>query len=37
LTIIREETPDKFSVAETVSTRSGARTLTLDEVLFVDP
>jgi DNA-binding beta-propeller fold protein YncE len=31
LTIIREETPDKFSVAETVTTRPGARTLALDE------
>jgi DNA-binding beta-propeller fold protein YncE len=31
LTVIREETPDKFSVAETVTTRPGARTLTLDE------
>lgn len=31
LTIIREETPDKFSVVETVATRPGARTMTLDE------
>jgi DNA-binding beta-propeller fold protein YncE len=31
LTVIREDTPDKFTVAETVPTRFGARTLTLDE------
>ena len=31
LTVIREETPDKFSVVETVATKPGARTLTLDE------
>ena len=31
LTVIREETPDKFSVVETVTTKPGARTLTLDE------
>jgi len=31
LTVIREETPDKFTVAETVATKPGARTLTLDE------
>ena len=31
LTVIREETPDKFTVAETVTTKPGARTLTLDE------
>ncbi|HEY1272790.1 MAG TPA: YncE family protein [Terriglobales bacterium] len=30
LTVIREESPDKFSVAETVPTQRGARTLTLD-------
>ena len=30
LTVVREESPDKFSVAETVSTEEGARTLTLD-------
>jgi YVTN family beta-propeller protein len=30
LTVIREESPDKFSVAETVPTQPGARTLTLD-------
>jgi DNA-binding beta-propeller fold protein YncE len=30
LTVIREESPDKFSVAETASTQPGARTLTLD-------
>jgi DNA-binding beta-propeller fold protein YncE len=31
LTVIREETPDRFSVAETVRTKRGARTVTLDE------
>ena len=31
LTVIHEETPDKFTVAETVATKPGARTLTLDE------
>lgn len=31
LTVIREETPDKFTVVETVPTKPGARTLTLDE------
>jgi DNA-binding beta-propeller fold protein YncE len=31
LTVIREETPDRFSVVETVRTKPGARTLTLDE------
>jgi len=31
LTVIREETPDKFTVAETVATKPGARTLTLDD------
>jgi len=31
LTVIREEAPDKFSVAETVATRPGARTMALDE------
>jgi DNA-binding beta-propeller fold protein YncE len=31
LTVIREETPDKFTVVETVATKPGARTLTLDE------
>jgi DNA-binding beta-propeller fold protein YncE len=30
LTVIREESPDKFSVAETVTTQEGARTMTLD-------
>jgi DNA-binding beta-propeller fold protein YncE len=30
LTVVREESPDKFSVAETVPTQEGARTLTLD-------
>jgi DNA-binding beta-propeller fold protein YncE len=31
LTVIHEDTPDKFTVVETVATRPGARTLTLDE------
>jgi DNA-binding beta-propeller fold protein YncE len=31
LTVIREETPDKLTVAETVTTRRGARTMALDE------
>jgi DNA-binding beta-propeller fold protein YncE len=31
LTIVREETPAKFSVVENVSTRRGARTMALDE------
>ena len=31
LTVIREETPDRFSVVENVPTRKGARTLALDE------
>jgi len=31
LTVIREETPDRFSVVEDVPTRKGARTLALDE------
>ncbi len=30
LTIVKEESPEKFSVAETVKTESGARTLALD-------
>ena len=30
LTVVREESPDKFSVAETVPTQQGARTLALD-------
>ena len=30
LTVIREESPDKFSVAETVDTQKGARTMALD-------
>jgi DNA-binding beta-propeller fold protein YncE len=30
LTVIREESPDKFSVAETVTTQEGARTMALD-------
>ncbi len=30
LTVIKEETPDKFAVAETVSTKKGARTMALD-------
>jgi DNA-binding beta-propeller fold protein YncE len=31
LTVVREESPDRFSVLETVHTRPGARTLTVDE------
>lgn len=31
LTVIHEETPDRFTVAETVPTRKGARTMALDE------
>jgi DNA-binding beta-propeller fold protein YncE len=31
LTVIREETPDKLTVVETVPTRKGARTIALDE------
>jgi DNA-binding beta-propeller fold protein YncE len=31
LTIIKEETPDTYSVLETVQTRAGARTLAVDE------
>jgi hypothetical protein len=31
LTVIREEAPDRFNVAETVPTRKGARTMALDE------
>ena len=31
LTVVREESPDKFSVAENVKTQEGARTLALDE------
>ncbi len=31
LTVIKEETPDKFAVAATVTTRRGARTMALDE------
>jgi hypothetical protein len=31
LTVIKEETPDKFTVAENVPTRRGARTMALDE------
>ena len=30
LTVIRQESPDKYSVAETVATQKGARTLALD-------
>src|SRR5260370_7321005 len=30
LTVVKEESPDKFSVAETVTTQKGARTLALD-------
>jgi DNA-binding beta-propeller fold protein YncE len=31
LTVVREESPSKFSVAENVSTQKGARTMALDE------
>lgn len=31
LTVLKEETPDKLTVAETVTTRPGARTMALDE------
>lgn len=31
LTIVHEDTPDRFSVAQTVATRAGARTLAVDE------
>ncbi len=31
MTVIKEETPEKFTVAETVPTRKGARTIALDE------
>jgi DNA-binding beta-propeller fold protein YncE len=31
LTVVREESPSKFSVAETVKTQDGARTLALDD------
>ena len=31
LTVVRETTPDQFSVIQTVATKPGARTLTLDE------
>jgi len=30
LTVVKEESPDKFSVAENVPTKQGARTLALD-------
>jgi len=30
LTVVREESPDKFSVAENVPTQPGARTMALD-------
>jgi DNA-binding beta-propeller fold protein YncE len=30
LTVVKEETPDKFSVAENVSTEAGARTMNID-------
>jgi hypothetical protein len=30
LTVVREESPDKFSVAENASTQKGARTMALD-------
>jgi len=31
LTVVREETPDKFSVAENVATQRGSRTMALDD------
>jgi hypothetical protein len=31
LTVIKEETPEKFSVAETPATKVGARTMAVDE------
>jgi hypothetical protein len=31
ITVIKEESPDKFTVAQTVSTQKGARTMTVDE------
>jgi DNA-binding beta-propeller fold protein YncE len=31
LTVVREETPDTYKVVETVATKPGARTMTLDE------
>jgi hypothetical protein len=31
LTVIREETPDRFTVVENAPTRKGARTMALDE------
>jgi YVTN family beta-propeller protein len=31
LTVVKEESPDKFTVVENVSTQRGARTMTLDE------
>jgi len=31
LTVVREVTPDKFTVAQTVKTQAGARTMTLDD------
>jgi hypothetical protein len=31
MTVVHEDAPDKFSVAQTVPTRAGARTVTLDE------
>jgi len=31
LTVVREESPDQFQVVQTVATKSGARTLALDE------
>jgi hypothetical protein len=30
MTVVKEESPDKFSVAENVTTQAGARTLALD-------
>jgi hypothetical protein len=31
LTVVKEETPEKFSVSETTATRSGARTMTVEQ------
>ena len=31
MTVIHEESPDRFAVAESVPTRKGARTMALDE------
>jgi hypothetical protein len=31
MTVVHEETPQKFAVSQTVATKAGARTVTLDE------